>query len=90
MSTRYHWLSTRDHDDWRMRAACAEMGHEPFFPETRSGDASGYALAVKVCRSCPVQAPCLMWALENDERYGVWGSLTPDERTAITGRRPNQ
>jgi len=82
-----HWLSTRDHNDWRMRAACAEIGHQPFFPEGTSWPRISYEPALKVCRSCPVQAECLEWALAADERYGVWGGKTPEERSAITGRK---
>ena len=88
MSARNHWLSTRDPDDWRHRAACIEVGHLPFFPEPNGWPRIDYSPALKVCGSCEVAAECLEWALANDERYGVWGGLTPEQRTAITRRRP--
>ena len=36
--------------------------------------------AKTVCASCPVQTQCLEYAVASDERYGVWGGLTHDER----------
>ena len=51
------------------------------------GGAAAYALAREVCGQCPVQAPCLAFALANeqktDARAGMYGGLTPDERTAL-------
>lgn len=36
--------------------------------------------ARELCRRCPVQPECLDYALAADERYGVWGATTPEER----------
>jgi WhiB family redox-sensing transcriptional regulator len=36
--------------------------------------------AKQVCASCGVQAACLEQALDNGERYGIWGGLTDLER----------
>jgi len=38
------------------------------------------AKAKSFCADCPVRIPCLVDALERNERYGVWGGLTTDER----------
>jgi hypothetical protein len=35
------------------------------------------------CSWCPERAPCLAWALRKDERDGIWGGTTPEERKAI-------
>jgi hypothetical protein len=32
------------------------------------------------CHQCPVQRSCLISALQNDERFGIWGGYTPEER----------
>ena len=37
----------------------------------------------KVCRSCEVRAECLEYALENDERFGIWGGLSERERRRL-------
>lgn len=61
---------------WTDDALCAQVDPELFFPETgRSNKA-----AKKTCRSCPVRAECLDYALEHDERHGIWAGLTVDER----------
>jgi len=36
-----------------------------------------------VCASCPVRDQCLDHAIAVDERYGVWGGLTHDERRLV-------
>lgn len=73
---------------WMDDAACAANDPDLFFPEGKANDVVlGEKRAVKVCTTCPVQAECLEYALANDERYGVWGGLTPTELNARKGRR---
>lgn len=36
--------------------------------------------AKAVCALCPVRIQCLNYAIENNERFGIWGGLTPHER----------
>jgi WhiB family redox-sensing transcriptional regulator len=36
-----------------------------------------------VCRSCDVRAECLEYALENDERFGIWGGMSERERRRL-------
>lgn len=38
----------------------------------------GYAR--QLCGECDVTRQCLNYALEGDERWGVWGGTTPPER----------
>lgn len=42
------------------------------------------AEAKALCLRCPVRAECLQYADDNDEREGIWGGLTPQER----GKQP--
>jgi hypothetical protein len=35
----------------------------------------------EVCSHCPVIDLCLKYAIANDEKYFVWGGMTPAERT---------
>ena len=44
-------------------------------------------LAKAVCRACPARVQCLDWAVETNERAGVWGGATPDERAQIRAER---
>ena len=39
--------------------------------------------AKKVCRGCEVRAECLEYALEHDERFGIWGGLSERERRRL-------
>jgi WhiB family transcriptional regulator, redox-sensing transcriptional regulator len=69
---------------WRADALCAQTDPEAFFPDKGESPAAAKA----VCRACPVTAECLAWALEHDERFGVWGGLSERERRLLRrGRR---
>lgn len=63
-------------------ALCAETDPEAFYPET--GD-HGHA-ALEICRRCPVRDACLTYALENDERFGIWGGTTALQRRRLKVR----
>jgi WhiB family redox-sensing transcriptional regulator len=64
---------------WRDAGLCAEVDPELFFPE-KGGTA---APAKRVCRSCPVRAECLDYALGRDVQHGVWGGLSERERRRL-------
>lgn len=64
---------------WSVDALCAQIDNELFFPE-KGGSTKQ---AKKICRSCPVKNACLEFALDNDERYGVWGGTTDKERRRL-------
>jgi WhiB family redox-sensing transcriptional regulator len=64
---------------------CAQIGGDLWFPEKGGDDA---ALAKKICRGCPIRLQCLEFALDNNERYGVWGGLTERERGSLLRRLP--
>ncbi|MFF4650806.1 WhiB family transcriptional regulator [Streptomyces sp. NPDC001380] len=73
---------------WRNRAACREADPELFFPVGSAGPALVQVERARaVCRGCPVQEACLEWAVRVDERAGIWGGTTPEERTALRRRR---
>ena len=64
---------------WQDRALCAQVTGDMFFPE--KGEPS--AAAKRVCRICEVRAECLEYALEHDERFGVWGGMSERERRRL-------
>ncbi len=71
--------------DWQLKAAC--RGEDPnifFHPEGERGSARAArdAAAKAICASCPVIRQCAEHALQVREPYGVWGSLTEDDREA--------
>ncbi|MCW2530111.1 MAG: transcription factor WhiB [Pseudonocardiales bacterium] len=72
-------------DDWQWhaKAACRGMGSDPFFysDNERGRNRRLREQAAKaVCRTCPVIAECLDWAVSVSEPYGIWGGQSPDER----------
>ena len=70
-------------NDWRSQALCAQVDPELFFPE-KGGSAEP---ARRVCLRCPVTRECLEFALEHDERFGVWGGLSEQERRDLARAR---
>lgn len=63
-------------EDWRDDALCAQVDPDLWFPEAGQTGAQ----ARKLCRSCEVREECLEYALEHDERYGIWGGLSERAR----------
>lgn len=44
-----------------------------------------YRIAKKFCEQCPVKALCAEYAIVANEQFGIWGGLTPLERSRIRG-----
>lgn len=76
-------LLARERFGWQELGLCTEADPEAFFPE-RGGDVRP---AKRICRQCPVIRQCLEYALENDERWGVWGGLSEMERRRLRRER---
>lgn len=70
---------------WFGDAACQGEDPELFFPVGTSAVLQ-LAEAKWVCARCPVQGPCLEWALLTGAEYGVWGGLSEDERRTLRRR----
>ncbi|MEI5097473.1 WhiB family transcriptional regulator [Streptomyces sp. PmtG] len=61
---------------WQEQALCAQTGSDFFFPDP----GSSVREAKTICRMCDMRTACLAYALEHDERFGVWGGLSEKER----------
>jgi WhiB family redox-sensing transcriptional regulator len=70
--------SNDSNEEWWLSALCAQTDPEAFFPKSNPTRA-----AKQVCLSCDVREECLDYALQNDERNGVWGGLSESERRAL-------
>jgi WhiB family redox-sensing transcriptional regulator len=64
---------------WYDDALCAQTDAECFFPEKGSSS----AVAKATCSLCPVRAECLDYALDNGERYGIWGGVAERDRRKL-------
>lgn len=60
-------------------AKCRDGDPDAFWPP-KGGSVDP---AVRICASCPVRQQCADWALDHDERFGVWGGLSEQERTRV-------
>lgn len=65
--------------NWADEAACKGMDPKIFFPER----GASVEPARKVCASCPVRVTCAQYAIDNADRYGIWGGLSEKKRRKI-------
>lgn len=70
-------------EPWMKDARCTETDPDLFFPEQGGDAADRVRNAKKVCASCTVSKDCLAYALEHNERSGIWGGLTERERRGL-------
>lgn len=67
-------------EDWRQLGSCTKTNPEIFFPEV--GEKS--AIAKSICqRTCTVLEECLKYALDKDEKFGIWGGMSTRERKRL-------
>lgn len=64
---------------WMDLGRCAETFPDAFFPEKGGSTRE----AKRVCRSCEVRAECLEYALDTDQRFGIWGGMSERERRRL-------
>src|SRR6266702_2554370 len=70
---------TNDPPEWTLAAACQYVDAEIFFPEKGGSTRE----AKQVCAGCPVTAECLAFALEHQERFGIYRGLSERERRRL-------
>ena len=69
--------------EWMANGLCAEKHPSIFFPS----DGVGVEKARKICNECPMQTPCLEYALRNRIDHGVWGGTSERQRRRILKER---
>jgi WhiB family transcriptional regulator, redox-sensing transcriptional regulator len=72
-------LGTPEQTEWMRDGLCAQTDPEEFFPDKGSSPRAAKA----VCATCPVIDECLSYALEHNERFGIWGGTSERERRAL-------
>lgn len=66
---------------WQDKAACRGLDPEWWFPELPPGALGAtHELAKAICSRCPVRGPCLEFAVETRQAFGIWGAATAEER----------
>jgi WhiB family redox-sensing transcriptional regulator len=83
---RFDWNNELGHEyigslenDWRNKAECKGASVNEMFPP----DASSEVVAKEYCCRCSVTEQCLAAAINNNERYGIWGGLNATERRLL-------
>jgi WhiB family redox-sensing transcriptional regulator len=71
-------------EPWMLDAACARVDNELFYPDRGQPTKD----AKLICRGCPSRDACLEYALQHNERWGVWGATSERERAKM--RREQQ
>jgi len=62
---------------------CADKDVDPewfFSADSVSPNPRHIRKARELCFACVEQKDCLKWALKNNEKFGMWGGLTAQER----------
>ena len=57
---------------WQDHANCLGVDPDLFFPERGASTRE----AKEVCRGCVVREECLEFALQNGEKFGIWGGMS--------------
>jgi WhiB family redox-sensing transcriptional regulator len=85
------WIRPENMDaleTWRDSASCRSVDPDLFFPVGTTGAALQHIAAAKaVCTTCPVQEPCLEFALLTNQDAGVWGGASEEERRVLRRQR---
>lgn len=69
--------------NWYENGNCLGVDPDLFFPERGASTRE----AKEVCRSCEVSRDCLEFALQNGEKFGIWGGMSERERRRIRRQR---
>lgn len=73
--------------DWFEKSLCKKKHIDLWYPPLDSDSPDKYyRIAREICHRCPVWKECLEKG--KGEVWGMWGGLTPLERTAITNKNP--
>jgi WhiB family redox-sensing transcriptional regulator len=68
---------------WKDASNCLGVDPDLFFPERGASTRE----AKEVCRGCEVREDCLEYALQNGEKFGIWGGMSERERRRIRRQR---
>lgn len=72
-----------DNKNWVDVASCAQVDTEVFYPR----HVEYIKAAKRICAGCVVVKDCLDYAIKHDERHGVWGGLSANERSKLRARQ---
>ena len=68
---------------WMTDAACTEYDPEFWWP----GNGGDNRRVFEICDACPVKKQCLQFAIDNDEREGIWGGVAMSTHSRQRNKR---
>lgn len=66
---------------WFKKKNCFDEPVDTFYPAP--GDVERLRRAKAICKECEVRSECLTFALDTNERFGIWGGKSARERSLI-------
>jgi DNA-binding CsgD family transcriptional regulator len=70
------------------RRACRDTDPETFYPPPHEPERRRVVETARaICQGCPFTAECLQYAADLDDRFGVFGGLTANERARGQGKK---
>ena len=61
---------------------CAHRPGDMWFATEDPKDRGALRTALRLCGECPFRVPCAQYAVDTDQRYGIWGGTTERKREA--------
>jgi WhiB family redox-sensing transcriptional regulator len=71
-------------ESWKDQANCRGIDPELFFPARGEPTVEQR----RVCAGCVVREECLQYALDNAEKFGIWGGMSERQRRSLRRKRP--
>ncbi len=68
---------------WQDYANCRGADADLFFPERGASTRKAKA----ICTACEVKDECLNFAIQNGEKFGIWGGMSERERRRVRRAR---
>ncbi len=78
-------LDNLEYVSWKGLAECNPEDSELFYAD--KGQKNMIEAAKAICAMCTVKSHCLEYALSNNEKIGIWGGLTGDERDKLARKK---
>lgn len=76
-------LGNMEERGWQGKANCMGVDPDLFFTERGASTRE----AKEVCKGCVVKTDCLEYALDNGEKFGIWGGMSERERRRLRRAR---
>lgn len=68
---------------WQALANCRGLDTDLFYPDRGASTKD----AKRVCFGCEVRVECLEYAIDNGDKFGIWGGMSERERREVRRER---